>query len=292
MYALYAFARVTDDLGDAPHLSGHRDSHQLLAVCRNLEAWRDATARALLQGSEICSESLRQLELPAEIRGLANRLLPALAHASTTFHIPSQYLLDLVDGVLSDQTQTRFLSFEQLEHYCYQVASSVGLACMYIWGFHGTLPYSAAVDCGVAFQLTNILRDVREDARRNRIYVPKEFWNAGGLGEADFLAAKPTPAVLGALASLSQRAVLRYQRGWEIFDSVHQDGQKMFSMMWRTYRCLHERLDQDPYRGLRSRMTLPLSTKARLLLSHLIDPWYRRLPIPPLECQGVSDEVA
>lgn len=293
MYALYAFARQTDDLGDdapGPHEKG---ADGLLAICRNLEAWRTITARALLGAARrddrtSPADAKRNLPLqdcPDSLRHTAELLLPALADTVQRFAIPTQYLLDLIDGVLADQTQTRFQSFEQLEHYCYQVASSIGLACLHIWGFRPSLPHAAAIDCGVAFQLTNILRDVREDAQRDRIYLPREFWNAGDVTESEILTAQPTPGLLHILATLSARARTRYQSGWEVFAHIHPDGRPMFSMMWRTYRKLQQTLDDDPDRGLRRRARLNTWQKLHLLGSHGIPAWFRRLP-PPREQSG------
>jgi phytoene synthase len=275
MYALYAFARQTDDMGDA-----ERGPGDLLAVCRNLEAWRAITARALLSGANGAPSTLPLHDCPEPLQHVARQLLPALTDAVQRFEIPSQYLLDLVDGVLADQTHTRFQSFEQLEHYCYQVAASVGLACIHIWEYSPPLPQAVAIDCGVAFQLTNILRDVREDAARDRIYLPREFWTAAGVEEAEVLAARPTPGLLRAMAELGQRARSRYRAGWEVYHSLHSDGRPMFSMMWRTYRLLQCALDRDPNYGLSRRVRLSTPEKLRLLGSHCFSPWFRRLGSP------------
>ncbi len=117
----------------------------------------------------------------------ANEILPALRDASRRYKIPSRYLLEIVDGVLADQQKTRFDTYEQVEHYCYLVASAVGLACLHIWEFDDPLPTAAAIDCGLAFQLTNILRDVVEDADRGRIYLPRQHYEQHGLSEDDLL---------------------------------------------------------------------------------------------------------
>ncbi len=98
--------------------------------------------------------------------------------------------MEIIDGVLADQQKTRFDTYEQLEHYCYLVASAIGLACLHIWGFRGPLPVDAAIDCGLAFQLTNILRDVAEDAQRGRLYLPRQHYEQHGLCEDDLLAAQ------------------------------------------------------------------------------------------------------
>ena len=282
MTALYAFARQTDDMGDAlaDSANPHDQTGRLLATCRTLEAWRAATARALLSSNPGSLAWLSEAACPGDLIPMATAILPALADAVKRYEIPSQYLLDLIDGVLADQTQKRFHSFEQLEHYCYQVASTVGLACIHIWQFRAPLPLSAAIDCGVAFQLTNILRDIREDAARNRIYLPREFWGKRGLSEAELLACKPDERMLEVMEDLAKKARARYLRGWEVFESLHPDGRKMFSMMWRTYRLLLYKIDSDPAKALEHRVRLDFSQKMRLIGAHFIGPLYRRLPSP------------
>lgn len=285
MTALYAFARQTDDMGDALADSANaRDqSGRLLATCRTLEAWRSATARALLSNNPGSLAWLSEAACPGDLIPMATAILPALADAAKRFEIPSQYLLDLIDGVLADQTQKRFHSFEQLEHYCYQVASTVGLACIHIWQFRAPLPVSAAIDCGVAFQLTNILRDIREDANRDRVYLPREFWGRRGLTESELLACQPSERIVPVMDDLAKKARARFLRGWEVFDSLHPDGRKMFSMMWRTYRLLLYKIDCDPVAALSNRVSLDVSERFKLVSSHFIGPLYRRLPNPLID---------
>jgi phytoene synthase len=101
-------------------------------------------------------------------------VLPALIDVIRRYRVPVQYLLDVIAGVEMDLQPVSFESFERLADYCYHVAGAVGLACIHLWGFHDERAVGAAVDCGTAFQLTNILRDLREDAGRGRIYLPRE----------------------------------------------------------------------------------------------------------------------
>src|SRR5690606_38277251 len=96
----------------------------------------------------------------------AHDVLPAVAHAAETFRIPPQLLLEIIAGVERDLEQNRYATWEELQGYCYQVAGVVGLACLHIWGVRGEVPVATARQCGEAFQLTNILRDLGEDARR------------------------------------------------------------------------------------------------------------------------------
>lgn len=109
----------------------------------------------------------------------------AWADTRSRYHIPARYALQLIDGVARDMTQTRYKNFDDLATYCYGVASTVGLMSMYIVGFNSNeaLPY--AIKLGVALQLTNILRDVGEDYRNGRIYLPKDELKMFGISETD-----------------------------------------------------------------------------------------------------------
>ena len=182
---LYAFARITDDLSDCHEPSSLRTQW--------LDWWRKTTALNLITERQservVLAEGLAEstANWPIDLHRRAAEIMPALRDSTRRFNIPTRYLLEIVDGVLADQQKTRFDTYEQLEHYCYLVASSVGLACLHIWEFDEPLPLSAAVDCGLAFQLTNILRDISEDADRGRIYLPRQHYEQHGICEDDLL---------------------------------------------------------------------------------------------------------
>lgn len=285
MHTLYAFARVTDDLGDC--------SAPMAIRKQWLQWWRQATALALLADTPE-----RGLPLPANppsvpstthfhphLQTRAAQLLPAVNDTVRRFAIPSSHVLEIIDGVLADQQKTRFDTFEQLEHYCYLVASAVGLCCLHIWQFRDPLPQAAAVDCGVAFQLTNILRDIREDAARGRIYLPRQHWQRHGLCEDDFLDLRSDDRLRCLILEESQRAALLFQSGWQVWDQIHPDGRPMFSMMWRTYRRLLERIERDPLSVVSRRVRLGWGDRLDLLASHFLRWKFRRLPVPPAEMQ-------
>jgi phytoene synthase len=155
--ALYAFCRVVDDIVDEGSVVGREVE---------LDYWR-----GVVQGL---------------IHPRADDLVAqAWADTRSRYHIPPRYALQLIDGVSRDLTQTRYKTFDDLATYCYGVASTVGLMSMYIVGFKSNeaLPY--AIKLGVALQMTNILRDVGEDFRNGRIYLPKDELKAFGISEAD-----------------------------------------------------------------------------------------------------------
>jgi len=281
MCSLYAFARITDDIGDCDAPVSLRRKW--------LQWWRQMTALNLLadpgEGTCVIPEGLppSTKQWPVDVQSRAIDVLPSLRHAAAKFGIPSRYLLEIVDGVLADQKKTRFDTFEQLEHYCYLVASAVGLACLHVWGFDGPLPTRAAIDCGLAFQLTNILRDITEDATRGRIYLPQQHWNQHDLCEDDLLRPRPDDRLRCLILDEVRRASDLYDSGWKVWDSLHPDGQRMFSMMWRTYRQLLSRIEADPNGVLTRRISLSKTERWNLVSSHFIGPIFRRLPVPPLE---------
>jgi phytoene synthase len=281
MCALYAFARVTDDIGDCEAPASLRSNW--------LTAWRQATAMNLISESRDGRCVLPQgfpestTQWPVDLRRRAAEILPALSDAVTKFEIPSRFILEIIDGVLADQKKTRFDTYEQLEHYCYLVASAVGLACLHIWQFQSPLPMQAAIDCGLAFQLTNILRDISEDARRGRIYLPQQHWADHGLCEDDLLNPRPDDRLKCLISDEVRRAVKLYDSGWQIWDALHPDGKPMFSMMWRTYRRLLSHIQADPCSVFVRRVRLSKMEQIGLVSQHFIGPIFRRLPVPPIE---------
>ena len=154
MDALYAFMRHTDDLVDGAAAEGNpREA---------LAGWRAALAAALR------GDFSPGADRPGAV------LLPALADTVERFGIPAENLVAVLDGVEMDLARPRYETFQALTTYCERVASAVGLACIHVWGFRGPAALEPARAAGIALQLTNILRDLREDAAAGRIYLPLE----------------------------------------------------------------------------------------------------------------------
>jgi phytoene synthase len=172
MRALYAFCRVSDDLVDRDSGNGDRD----------LRVWRQ------------CLQNAR----PSD----NDPVVLAWADTRARYQIPHQYAEQLLDGIASDLTPSRRQTFDDLAHYCYAVASTVGLMVMHIVGYDGREAIPYAVKLGVALQLTNILRDVGEDWRNGRVYLPLDELAAFGLTEAD---------IAGGIRDDRWRAFMRFQ---------------------------------------------------------------------------------
>ncbi len=222
MNALYAYLRRTDDLADQL-ANGDPD---VLARRAALSAWRAAVQRAL--AGKLASEVSRD-EL----------IFPALVDTVMHYEIPVEYLLDVIDGVEMDIEPHGFETFADLEHYCYRVASVVGLSCVRIWGFEGgEQAFRPARQCGLAFQLTNILRDVRDDARRGRIYLPREDL-ARFQCSADDLCCSTCGANVRQLMQFEmERAAVLYEQAAELHGYLSPHGRRIFGAMLATYRQL------------------------------------------------------
>lgn len=286
MCALYAFARVTDDIGDCSEPAALRT--------RWLDWWRQTTALNLISETPLDHVPMAPglaadtSDWPIDLVRRAGEIMPALRDTTRRFQIPTRFLLEIVDGVLADQQKTRFDTFEQLEHYCYLVASAVGLACLHIWGFNDPLPTRAAIDCGLAFQLTNILRDISEDAQRGRIYLPRQHFAQHGLSEDDLLEPRPDDRLVCLIEDEIRRVKSLYASGWNVWDSLGPDGRPMFSMMWRTYRRLLDRIADNPRIVATRRVQLGTGERIGIVSQHFFRPMFQRLPVPPTEVSEVT----
>jgi phytoene synthase len=221
MCALYAFLRRTDDLGDGNEPVEHRREA--------LADWRRSLRRSL-HG---------QYDDP---------LLPALADTVRGCGVPLAYLEDVIDGVEMDLEPTGYESFAELEQYCHRVASAVGLACLPIWGCTSDLAETPARQCGLAFQLTNILRDLKEDAARDRIYLPAEELRRFDYSEADLRSGIRDGRFRELMRFQIERAEGFYAEGVELETYLSEDGRRVFGSMVAVYRALLDeikRLDGD-----------------------------------------------
>ena len=197
---------------------------------------------------------------------------PALADSVQRYAIPHQYLFDILDGVQMDVEPAEVESFEELRHYCYRVASSVGLACLHIWGFSGQAAIELAIDRGIAFQLTNILRDVGEDARRNRIYLPREDLRRFSCQVDDLTQGGSSDRVQALLQFEVARAESYYRRSKGLVHLVHSDGQRMLRLMTATYWHLLQTVRRHRGRFLDRQIRIGLLSRLGIINSAFL-PW-------------------
>jgi phytoene synthase len=172
--------------------------------------------------------------------------MPALIDTVERFHIPAEHLVAVVDGVAMDLDRSSYETFDDLVTYCERVASAVGLACIHVWGFRGREAFEPARKCGIALQLTNILRDLKEDAEQGRVYLPREDLRRWGYSVEDLAAGVADERFERLMGFQIDRARRFYQEGAELFGRLKPDGRRVFGMMMSVYRRLLERIASRP----------------------------------------------
>ena len=239
MCALYAFMRVADDLSDEPG---------------PVESKRGALADYRRQFHACLSGTY------------ARPLHPALHHAVTTYQIPHKYPEAVLDGVEMDLTTAQYATFAELYTYCYRVASAVGLCCIHIWGFEGPEALLLAEKAGIAFQLTNILRDLGEDAGRGRVYLPREDLKRFDYGE-DLLQKGVRNEPFRSLMKFEvDRAQQFYADSARLAALLPAPGKAMFQVMFNTYRGLLGAIEARDFDVFSERVRLSRWRKMKLVL--------------------------
>jgi phytoene synthase len=229
MCALYAFFRLADDLSDGPGSSLQKQAA--------LSAWRSDFRRALL--------------------GVySHRLHPALDHTVRVHAIPPTYLLAVLDGVEMDLSPVCYATFAELYRYCYRVASAVGLSCIHIWGFRDDRAAAYAESAGIAFQLTNILRDLREDAAHGRVYLPQEDLARYGYDVEELYRCEYDDRFRALMCFQVERARRYYDAARPLFALLPPPGRAVFQVLIRTYRGLLDAIEKRDYDVFSRRVTL------------------------------------
>jgi 15-cis-phytoene synthase len=244
--ALYAFLRIADDLSDGPQEAGQKRA--LLA------GWREGLDRAL-HGEHV------------------HRVFPALQHAVRTYEIPREYLDAALDGVEMDLAPVRVQTFDELRRYCYRVASAVGLACLHVWGFTDERAKVHGEDAGLAFQLTNILRDLGEDAARGRVYLPADELERFGYDPARLGRGERDERFRALMRFQVERARAYYESSWQLVPLLEPAGRAVFLVMARTYRGLLDQIERRDYDVFSSRVRLSSWRKLLLALRALPVRW-------------------
>jgi phytoene synthase len=260
--AIYAFMRKADDLADDESLP--REERRL-RLDQWLASWHHAAAGA----------------------ATIDPVFLAVRDATQRFEIPLALLDELVAGVAMDldhanaNSPDTFATFADLYQYCYLVASVVGLVCIRIFGYRDPRAEKLAEETGVAFQLTNILRDVAEDAARNRVYLPLEDLDAHGVSLESLLhrkaASSPTAGELALLAAIAQRAENYYDSARQLLPLIEPESRSALWVLVAIYRELLRRIERANYDVFSRRASVPLLQKLAILSVGLVRTAWARI---------------
>ena len=241
MCAIYAFMRYCDDLSDEP--GANRAA---------IDRWRSELDDAL------------------DGRFSGHPVWPAFHHTVRRFGIPHEYFHEMIEGVASDLEPRALETFEQLYHYCYQVASVVGLTVIHVFGFDTPSALPLAEKCGIAFQMTNILRDIREDAERGRIYLPAEDLRRYGVSAEDLVSGNRNQAFLDLMRFEADRARAYYTESQELLELIHPRSRPSLWALISIYSRLLDRIRSTNYDVFRRRVRLSAMEKSWIIVRALV----------------------
>jgi len=247
--ALYAFMRLVDDVSDEP---GDVESKR-----RGLARWRGLLDEAAAGHTE------------------GHAVLPALADTIARFEIPTRYFHDLILGAEMDLTVASYATFDRLSEYCYRVAGTVGLTCLHVFGFRDPRAPDLAERLGLAFQLTNILRDVQSDYEMGRVYLPLEDLDRFGVRKQD-LRGPLTPQLRELLAFEADRVWRFYEEGAPLVAQVDPNSRATLWALIRTYSSLLARIEERGFDVFSSRVSLSSAEKIQFLLTAGMTGWWKR----------------
>jgi squalene synthase HpnC/squalene synthase HpnD len=238
--ALYAFMRLVDDVSDE---AGDLDSKRA-----GLARWRAMLDDAVAGRTE------------------GHAILPALADTISRFEIPTRYFHDLILGAEMDLTVNSYATFDRLAEYCYRVAGTVGLTCLHVFGFRDPRSPDFAERLGLAFQMTNIIRDVGGDYEMGRVYLPQEDLDRFGVSHEE-LRGPVTPKMQDLLDFEADRAWRLYQEGAQLVHQVDADSRATLWALIRTYSSVLARIEARDFDVFSSRVSLSNTEKAQYLLT-------------------------
>lgn len=233
MCAIYAFMRYCDDISEAEG-----------ATRQGIDGWRG------------------QLDLALGGEAGESPLWPAFIDTVQRYKIPPQYFHEMIDGVSGDLEPRQIATFDELYHYCYQVASVVGLTIIHIFGFESPDALPLAEKCGIAFQLTNILRDVGEDQAHGRVYIPEEDLRAF---DADL--SRHDEQFVKLMRFEADRAREYYMESRPLIEMVHRRSRKSLWALIEVYRRLLDRIEDSQFDVLEKRIRVPTWEKIGILIS-------------------------
>jgi squalene synthase HpnC/squalene synthase HpnD len=247
--ALYAFMRLIDDVSDEP---GDLESKR-----QGLARWRGMLDEAVAG------------------RTGGHAVLPALADTIARFEIPTRYFHDLILGAEMDLTVATYATFDRLSEYCYRVAGTVGLTCLHVFGFSDPKAPDLAERLGLAFQLTNIIRDVGTDYAIGRVYLPQDDLDRFGVRPEE-LAGPVTPKLQKLLEFEAERAWQMYREGAPLVKKINADSRATLWALVRTYSTLLARIEEREFDVFSSRISTSSAEKIQFLLTAGMTGWWKK----------------
>ena len=313
MEILYAYTRFTDDIADLPDFSPEGDTI-VVSPRRKKQKFNQWVGVLEAVFGKIGDENIPQIDPKDEaaFRHIAEQFpgcgglvfLPALKMIVDKYNIPRQPLFHLIDGIEADMEPKPFATFDDCADYCHQVATSVGFTSLAIWGTNEPLfsepVVRAAKACGIAFQWTNIIRDLSEDYRNGRVYLPQSELQRFGLTEQQFgsildgaswAAQKKPPkknktydhyAFQGMVREMEKledkflqliihqlnRCEVYYVNSMPLYRMIHRDSRRTFGLMWNYYHALYRNMRQNPW-------LVAKENRIRLSFYHRLHLWLR-----------------
>ena len=248
--ALYAFMRLVDDVAD--------EGNDLAAKQRGLADWRAALDDAVIGEERLVDGSAA---LNSATPSGATEVLPALVDTMQRYKMPARYLHDLISGAEMDLTLRTYPTFDRLREYCYRVAGTVGLTCTHVFGFHDPRALDLAEKLGLAFQLTNIIRDVHEDYAVGRVYLPEEDLARYSVSPQDFGKSEATLGVRELLRIETDRAWQCYEEGSALFGLIDPESRGALWLLVHTYSALLARIESLDFAVFGERVRLSKAEK-------------------------------
>ena len=241
VYAAYAFCRICDDIADGD--------------------------RPLDEKRRLFSDT-RQLLRQSHDGTVAHPVFAALGDTAAAFDIPAHYFEEVIEGVEMDLASRRYQNFDELRTYCYKVASTVGLICIEVFGYKHPIAKEYAVDLGLAMQLTNIMRDVKEDAQRGRIYIPLDEIASSGYSEPELDNGVVNEAFRNLMRLQAERARRYFTSGRHLIPLLAPQTRACPAVLLAVYSGILNRIEASGFNVFQQRIGLS-STEKLLLMARL-----------------------
>ncbi|PKB73295.1 MAG: squalene synthase HpnD [SAR202 cluster bacterium Io17-Chloro-G7] len=246
------------------------------AFCRHCD---DAVDQVATTEDKLSALAALQDDLDRTYSGTADTpVYVALADVAATYAIPQEYFQEVIAGVESDLVKNRYENFEELQRYCYQVASVVGLICLQIFGYKDPVAKQHAIDLGLAMQLTNIARDVQEDLGYGRIYIPQDELAQFGYTEEELKAGVINEAFIELMRFQTQRARSYFRSGFKLLPYLSYRSRACPAVLGQLYRKVLEHIEEADFDVLSQRISLSTGEKVRVTAQTWL---FNTLPLLP-----------